>query len=198
MYYDTREEFGNLGLTDSIDFTRDEFQYTKSAFKAMDLTVIDIWPAIDITRDVANYETILSTFIAVFSIDHYDIAFDIGTLTDTEAYAIKELGIDTYGDKLIENAYSNPVEGIIENPIFYRKKVSRRKSNKSDKISAEVSLKEVEKNEAKTDEKLSGYEVKISDDQDKAITNLYKLSGVDNIMSFDVAAENWTIWVPPV
>ena len=118
--------------------------------------------------------------------------------TEQQAYETKEAEIDTYSDNLIANAYANPIQGITVNPDYYKKKINRRKSNKSDKIASEIELTDDEKNEAKTDEKLSEYEVKITADQDKAITNLHKLGGVENIMSFNVEAESWNVWTPPI
>ena len=99
--------------------------------------------------------------------------------------------IDLYGEELIENAYANPKINIVVDPIRYKKKVNRRKSNKSDKIAGEIVLSVEEKLESKSDEKLSEYETKITADQEKAEINLYKLSGVDNIMAFDLSLENW-------
>ena len=199
MFYDIRKELSNNGLTDPVEFERDEMQYMPSAFEHMRETLqsIDIWPAIDVTRTVLEHETVLDTFTAVFNEDHYDITFDINSLTDAEAYAEKEAEIYAYGNILIDMAYANPVQGVNTDPVFYKEKISRRKSNKADKLTGEIVLTQEEKDEAKTDEKLSEYEIKISNDQDKAISNLHKLTGVDNIMVFDIANENWNTWIPP-
>lgn len=118
--------------------------------------------------------------------------------SESDAYKSKKQEIYKYGDDLITTAYTNPIQGVDTDPVFYKEKVSRRKSNKADKFVGGITLKQNEKDEAKVDEKLSGYEVKITNDQDKAIVNLHKLTGVDNIMIFDVSAENWNVWAAPV
>ena len=129
------------------------------------------------------------------TITPYDAYYHINL---QEAYSNKEQEIITYGDALINGAYANPEQGVTVNFTLYKSKVNRRKSNKADKLASEIVLTTEEKDEAKVDEKLSEYEVKISNDQDKAITNLYKLNTVTDIMTFDVQAENWNVWVAPV
>lgn len=200
MYYDKRRELGNKGLTEPVEFTRDDMQYMPSAFQYMKETLvkIDIWPAIDVTGVVLGYETKLHTYAAVFNVDHYDVTFDVSTLTDAEAYAEKEAEIDAYGDALIDAAYASPAQGVVTNSGYHKKVVNRRKSNRADKMAGDTTLSEAEKEESKMDEKLSEYETKITKDQDKAFANLYKLSGVDSIMSFDVAQQNWSTWTPPI
>ena len=126
-------------------------------------------------------------------ISEYDAYFG---WDETQAYEAKESEIDSYGENLITDAYSNPIQGVTENPTRYRKKVGRRKSNKADKIAGEIPLDSAEKDESKSDEKLSEYETKITADQDKATTNLHKLSGVSTIMNFDVPGQNWNVWTP--
>ena len=115
-----------------------------------------------------------------------------------QAYDRKENEIFLYAESLIRDAYSNPYDGITVNPVRYRLKVNRRKANRADKLAGEITLTQTEKDAAKNSEKLSGYEVKITDDQDKAEINLHKLNAVIEIMSFDVVAESWTVWIPPV
>lgn len=118
--------------------------------------------------------------------------------SEERCFTHKEHEIDVYGEELINQAYANPVVDVIVDPTWHKKKVGRRKSNKVDKIVGEIALGQSEKDEAKVDEKLSGFELKIMDDQDKAASNLHKLSGILDIMAFDVVAENWSTWVPPV
>ena len=119
-------------------------------------------------------------------------------MTVEQAYQSKEIEINAYALLLIYNAYSEPVQGITANSEKYKTKVQRRRTDRADKLAGEIVLTQEEKDEAKTDQKLSEYEVKITDDQEKAEINLHKLNTVAEIMSFDVEAESWNVWTPPV
>jgi len=114
------------------------------------------------------------------------------------AYITKGNEIGVYSADLIEGAYANPVQGDVENPKVYRTQLNRRRANNADKLAGELSLGQPDKDQAKTDQKLSEYEVKISNDENKALSNMHKLDTVDEVMMFDVPAQNWNIWTPPV
>ena len=107
--------------------------------------------------------------------------------------------IDNYADDLVADAYNNPVQGETIDGIRYRKQVGTRTKNKSDKMAGEIALDQEEKDQSKTDQKLAEYEVKAgTDDANKAVTNMYKLDLPSEVNAFDVAAESWTVWNPPI
>lgn len=123
---------------------------------------------------------------------------DYSNFTEEEAYLLKENEIIIYGDNLILNAYANPQVDLNVNPNHYLKKVNRIKSNKMDKLAGDIALTQEEKDEAKLHEKLSEYEIKISDDQDKAINNLHKIIIVSDIIDFNIIEQSWNTWTPPI
>jgi len=110
----------------------------------------------------------------------------------------KYIEVNNYADVLIEDAYSNPVQDIISDPIEHRNIISVRRNNKSDKIAGEIVLTQEEKDEAKTDQKLSEYEQKILTDSSKVKENIDKLNTVQEVIDFNISAENWNVWTPPV
>jgi len=103
-----------------------------------------------------------------------------------------------YGNNLVKGAYTNPIQGVTKDPNRYEITVAKRKSNKSDKMAGDISITQADKDVAKSDEKLSGYSVKIDADENKAIDNMLKLNTVQEIKAFDVASETWNVWTPPV
>ena len=113
------------------------------------------------------------------------------------AQTAKKIEINNHADALIENAYSNPTQTTTADPIIHRRDVEFRRNDKADKLAGEISLTQAEKDEAKIDQKLSEYEVKIYQDSDKAKTNMYKLNTSTEVNAFDVSAENWNLWISP-
>ena len=117
--------------------------------------------------------------------------------TIEQALAHKEEEIDDYADRLIRKAYKNPIEGKTVNARRYERQVNRRKSNNIDKIVNGDTFTVEERNQARLDEKLSKYEIRIERKQDLAEENLNLLTTVKDIMKFDVKAQEWVDWVPP-
>lgn len=105
--------------------------------------------------------------------------------------------IDKKFDSLSTIAYSNPQISVEKDPKNHKKDISIRTNNKLNKIVGEILLTQEEKDEAKLDQKLSEYEVKLSINKNKVLTNLYKLTGAGEINNFDVELENWESWTPP-
>lgn len=119
--------------------------------------------------------------------------------TIAQAQSVQISNINRYGNVLVETAYDNPTQELQDiDGHRYKDKVNIRSRNKSDKLAGEILLTQDEKDESKTDQKLAEYEVKIGDDSDKAITNMCKLSTVDEIMAFDIPSESWNVWIPPI
>ena len=110
----------------------------------------------------------------------------------------KTLEIDIYAYELIDNAYSNPMQDVTVNPIIYKNDMALRRNDKADKLAGEIALSVDEKLSSKTDQKLSEYEYKISQDRNKAVTNMLKLNTAVEVNAFDVSAENFNEWLPPV
>ena len=116
-----------------------------------------------------------------------------------ESQQSKTNEIELYADNLVKNAYNNPTQSQTDiDGKRYKNKVNLRSKDKSNKVSGEVTLTQDEKDQSKTDQKLSEYELKIDNDTDKAISNMLKLNTVDEIKSFDVSAETWNVWTPPL
>lgn len=115
------------------------------------------------------------------------------------ALTTKESEIDIYANLLIDNAFSNPtIDQTDINPRVQRNIMSVRRNDKSDKLAGEITLTQEEKDESKTDQKLSEYELKINQDSDKAKVNVNKLNTVVEVVNFDISAESWNVWNPPV
>ena len=110
----------------------------------------------------------------------------------------KEREIYLYAESQINFAYSNPIQSISIPPDVQRKKMLIRRNQKTDKILGNIALTQIEEDEAKADQKLSEYELKIWNDADKAISNLNKLNTIAEVESFNISEENWNIWNPPV
>ena len=104
---------------------------------------------------------------------------------------------DNYGLSLIDGAYANPQVGVTNSSTRGRGKANSRRNDNSDKVASEIPLSQVDKDQAKLDQKISAYEIKIWKDSDKAISNMLKLNTAIEITNFDVSAENWTVWNPP-
>lgn len=120
-------------------------------------------------------------------------------MTLDEAYNYMGNEIITYANNLVDSAFSNPTQTITDiDPSAQRRKINKRRNNRVDKQAGEIALTQAEKDMAKTDQKLSEYEVKIDDDKDKAITNMMKLNTVEEVSNFDITAQTWTVWSPPV
>jgi len=120
-----------------------------------------------------------------------------------EAKIIKNNEIRVHADYLIREAYSNPREGIVSDPDDHRNIMSVRRNNKSDKLAGEIALTQAEKDEAKTDQKLSEFEQKIINDRDDFIleTNDIEIDDPDPIIQVEniiVPALNWNTWTPPL
>ena len=132
---------------------------------------------------------------------------EITMLSDLEkldtAKDIKNKEIRIYADTLITDAYSNPQNGVTTDPTDHRNIMSVRRNNKSDKLAGEISLSQIEKDEAKIDQKLSEHEEKILINRDKFIldTNDIEIDDIDPIAQVEaIVVEDllWTTWTPPL
>jgi len=115
-----------------------------------------------------------------------------------KAQKAKAQECDNYGQTLIDEANTHPQESITTYSEANKRRTEARRRNKADKQAGNIALDELEKDQAKIDQKLSEYETKVWKDSDKAITNMMKLDTATEIYAFDVPAQNWTIWVSPV
>lgn len=119
--------------------------------------------------------------------------------TIDRAYNTKGAGIIYHANALIENANANPTQELLGgDALLNKKQLNRRRADRADRVAGELPIDEVDKDQAKTDQKLAEYETKISKDENKALDNMYKLSTVDEVMAFDVAGQNWNVWTPPI
>jgi len=106
---------------------------------------------------------------------------------------------DAYGQNLIDDAYGNPQQGISTEAEIHKRRTESRRKDKADKQAGEITLTEEEKNQSKTDQKLSEYETKCWDASDKVHANIDKEDTVDDVMAIDVETNTtWPIWEPPV
>ena len=116
-----------------------------------------------------------------------------------DAYWEKGKEITQYANALIEDANANPTQGSMGgDALLNKKQLNRRRADRADKLAGDINISPPDKEQAKTDQKLSEYETKISADENKASSNMMKLNTVDEVMAFDVPAENWNVWAPPV
>ena len=116
-----------------------------------------------------------------------------------QAVDIKKMESEQYAQELIDDAYTNPQEGVITDGPTHKRRTESRRKDKADKQAGDVSLTQEEKDEAKIDQKLSEYETKCWDASDKVLANIDKEDTVENVMSIDVATNTlWPVWEPPV
>ena len=116
-----------------------------------------------------------------------------------QAKRIKVQECEQYAETLIENSKSNPTQGVSVDPIMYSKRIKAREKDKANKLAGEIILTQEEKDQAKTDQKLSEYEVKCFDASDKAIKEVEKETTIDDIMAIDVITiTTWPVWVAPI
>ena len=134
--------------------------------------------------------------------DVWDGTQFVSEYTDAELLQMAKkkryLDVKVYAQNLIDSAYANPTQGVTADPQIHKEKMNIRRNQKADKLAGEIALTQAEKDEAKTDQKLSEYEYKIWDDADKAITNIDKLNTVQEIEDFDISTQSWNVWTPPV
>lgn len=145
---------------------------------------------ISITKEIQAF------FDAGGSIDPYDEYYG---WTLERAVAVKTDESETYAQSLITEAYANPISGQTENPVTYNRRVETRRKDKADKQAGDITLDQAEKDEAKSDQKLSEYEGKAWTSSDKVIKNIHKESTVNGVMGIDVQSSiTWPVWTPPV
>ena len=142
--------------------------------------------------------------------DHYIAYWDTGIApAPTEAQMLdaslevakteKYAEADIYAQNLIDDAYANPVQGSSVDGVQYEKLVNSRRKDKADKLAGEIALDTAEKDEAKTDQKLSEYERKCQEANDKARTEIDKGDTADEVMAMDIPTiTTWPVWSPPV
>ena len=118
------------------------------------------------------------------------------------AQKAKTSEIERHAEGLIATAYTTPTQGDVAAPVNsdkHRDKMAHRRNAKADKLATgSLTLTAAEKDEAKTDQKLSEHEGKIYTDSDKAVTNMLKLTTSVEVKAFNIEAETWTSWTPPV
>ena len=120
-------------------------------------------------------------------------------MTLAEAVANKYAEADAYAQGLIDDAYANPVQGVTVDNVLHERIVNSRRKDKADKLAGEIALDQAEKDEAKTDQKLSEYERKCQEANDKARTNIDKGNDADEVMAMDIPTiTTWPEWSPPV
>lgn len=106
---------------------------------------------------------------------------------------------EDFAEALINVAKSNPSVGVTANPRLYTKRIKARERNNNNKLSGEIILTQDEKDQAKTDQKLSEYEVKCWDASDKAVKEVNKGTDPALIKLLDVSTlTTWPVWSPPV
>jgi len=127
----------------------------------------------------------------------YTVTYVYEDISLEDAQAKKTAEINTYADNLVYQANTNPIDGVTMRAEDNIKKANTRRKDRLDKLASEKLLNEDEKNEAKTDQKLSEFEGKIWSDADKAISKMVKLDTTLEISNFDVSAQNWNVWVAP-
>ena len=115
-----------------------------------------------------------------------------------EAQDSKAAECDSYAQGLIDAAYAEPTQGSTVNSDRNKRRTESRRKDLSDKMAGEFTLTQAEKDQSKVDQKLSEYEVKVYDDSDKAVINMLKLNTAIEIYAFDISAESWNVWTPPV
>ena len=142
------------------------------------------------------YDTKLQTFLdGGGTIDPYDPYYG---WTLEHAVKIKSNESEQYAQANIDQAYSEPTQGVIVDGATHKRRTESRRKDKSDKQAGEIVLTEDEKNEAKTDQKLSEHETKCWDASDKVLKNIDKESTVVDVMAIDVATNtNWPVWSAP-
>ena len=117
----------------------------------------------------------------------------------SEAVALKYAEADAYAQDLIADAYDNPVQGTTVDGVQYEKLVNSRRKDKADKLAGEIALDQAEKDEAKTDQKLSEYENKTQTANDKARTEINKGNAAAEVLAMDIPTiTTWPIWSAPV
>ena len=147
------------------------------------------------TESTEYNRLISSTMVLIDGV--YTLTYVYEDVTLEEAQLTKTNEINEYANGLILDANSNPTDGVTMEASKNVNASTLRRKSRADKLSAEILLSEVEKNEAKNDQKLSEFEGKIGDDTDKAISNMMKLKTTIDVSLFDVSLENWNTWVAP-
>jgi len=119
-------------------------------------------------------------------------------ITLIEAYRRKDMETDAYAHDLIVAAHSNPIVGIEVDGDRHMVQVDRRRGHRSDLNSSGDPLNANDIIDATDDQYLSSYETKISADQNNVINTIHGILLAANVMNFDVSAQIWTTWNPPI
>ena len=143
------------------------------------------------------YDSLMQDFIDGGGvIEDYDPYF--GWTLD-RAVEVKKNESDDYAQALIDDANANPQVGVVIDSSANKRRTESRRKDKADKQAGEIALDQEEKDQAKTDQKLSEYETKCWDESDKVHANIDKEDTVNDVMAIDVATNTtWPIWEPPV
>ena len=127
----------------------------------------------------------------------YTVTYVYSDIDLIDAYIRKGDEIRAYANQLVTDATSNPVDGLVVDPIDYAKVSNSARNDRADKISGELTLTQAEKDDAKNAQKLSEFEGKIWADAGKATSNMEKLSTTLEVSNFNISAESWNVWIAP-
>ena len=165
-------------------------------------TMMDIWHVIAITPK-PTYNQYLEKAVELAPVAYTQVweiqALDQVTIEANivKAQEAKTTKCEAYAQTQIDNAYANPTNGVTDTVEHSKRRVNARIKYMSAKVSGEVALTQLEKDQAKLDQKLSEHESKLWGDSDKAIANMMKLNTATEIYAFDISLETWTVWAPP-
>ncbi len=146
--------------------------------------------------DKTEYNTLVNKYVEV-SGDVYTLKYTYEYIGLSSAKTKKIKEINDYGISLINLANGNPEMGVNMDAETNINTTILRRNNRIDKLVGELNFTEEEKREAKTDQKLSDFSLKIQGDIDKAVTNMLKSDTTAEIEAFDIQAQNWSTWTPP-
>ena len=143
-----------------------------------------------------EYNTLTSSPVVLID-GTYTVTYVYADIPLVEAFIKKSDEIRAYASQLVQEATSNPTEGVTVDPDDYTKISDSARKDRSDKLSGEIALSQAEKDDAKNAQKLSEFEGKIWADASKAISNMEKLSTTLEVSNFDISAESWNVWIAP-
>ena len=143
-----------------------------------------------------EYNTLTSSPVVLLN-GTYTVTYVYTDIPLVEAFIKKSDEIRAYANQLVQEATSNPTEGVTVDPADYTKISDSARKDRSDKLSGEVALSQAEKDDAKNAQKLSEFEGKIWADASKANLNMEKLSTTLEVSNFYISAESWNVWIAP-
>ena len=112
----------------------------------------------------------------------------------------KKQEAEQHAQALIDKTFSNPTQSDVDiNLKFHKKLVEARQNDKANRLAGGISLGIDEIDQAKTDQKLSEYEVKCWEAYIKAIAEIDKKSTAAEVVAININnITTWPEWSPPV